>query len=128
MTHKKKNVLVVDDSLTVRLYHRHLIEQIDMNVEEAANGFEGLEKLLGEEFNLVLVDINMPKMDGYTMVTKMRDIAANDSTPVIMISTEAEAADMDKAYIAGANLYLTKPARPDVLSTIVSMLTGLERQ
>ena len=127
MTQKKK-VLVVDDAVTVRMYHRHILEQIGFAVEEAANGYEGLEKSLGEKYDLFLVDINMPKMDGYTMVAKMREDQTNQSTPVMMISTEAEAVDRDKAYSAGANVYLTKPAKPEDLSTAVKMLAGLEKR
>ena len=127
MTQKKK-VLVVDDAVTVRMYHRHILEQIGLQVEEAANGYEGLEKALGEKFDLFLVDINMPKMDGYTMVAKMREDETNQSTPVMMISTEAEEIDRDKAYSAGANVYLTKPAKPEDLSTAVKMLAGIEKR
>lgn len=119
-----KKILVVDDAATVRAYHRQVISALGFAVEEAANGYEGLEKALAEKFDLFLVDVNMPKMDGYTMVKHLREDAGNQATPVMMISTEAETQDRDLAYQAGANIYLTKPARPDELGIYVRMLAG----
>lgn len=123
-----KKVLVVDDAVTVRMYHRHILEEIGLEVAEAANGYEGLEKALSETFALFLVDINMPKMDGYTMVIKLREQEEHRATPVLMISTEAEQQDRDRAYEAGASFYLTKPARPEDLTVAVSMLAGVRRR
>jgi two-component system, chemotaxis family, chemotaxis protein CheY len=123
-----KKVLVVDDAVTVRMYHRGILEGVGLEVREAANGYEGLEKALQERFGLFLVDVNMPKMDGYAMVRKLREQEEHRAAPVVMISTEAEQQDRDKAYAAGANFYLTKPARPDELITTVSMLAGITRR
>ena len=122
-----KRVLVVDDAVTVRMYHRHVLEAVGLRVDEAANGYEGLEKALSDSYDLFLVDVNMPKMDGYTMVWKLRaGDGPNADAPVMMISTEAEARDSAKAYLAGANFYLTKPAKPEDLTVLASMLAGVE--
>lgn len=120
----QKKVLVVDDSATVRMYHRQIIESIGMEVIEAENGYEALEKALSFHFDLFLVDINMPKMDGYTFVRAIRKESCFRSTPVIMISTEAEALDSRQSYEAGANFYLIKPVRPEDLLTNVRLMTG----
>jgi len=61
-----KRVLVIDDATTVRLYYRQILEARGFAVEEAGNGYEGLEKALAGQFDLYVVDVNMPKMDGYT--------------------------------------------------------------
>ena len=121
-----KKVLVVDDAVTVRMYHRSILESAGLTVEEAANGYEGLEKALSEQYALFLVDVNMPKMDGYRMVRRLREQQETRSTPVVMISTEAQQQDGEQAYQAGANLYLTKPVRPEDLSLIVGMLAGTQ--
>ncbi len=117
-------VLVVDDAATVRMYHRAILETGGFAVEEAANGYEGLEKALSTTFDLVLVDVNMPKMDGYSLVRALRGQPATASLPAILISTEAEASDARQGYAAGANLYLVKPVRPDDLTLNARMLTA----
>ena len=118
-----KRILIVDDAATVRLYHREILETANYAVEEAMNGIEALEKALQSPFDLYLVDINMPKLDGYGF---LRELRGQDlpQAPAIMISTEAQANDEQRAYIAGANLYLIKPVKPDRLLTQVRLLLG----
>lgn len=115
--------LVVDDSGTVRSYHSAILESIGFRVEQAGNGFEALEITLGTRFDLLVVDVNMPVMDGYTLVESVRRQALGPEVPIIMISTEREATDSDEAYRRGANLYLVKPADPDQLEMTARMLT-----
>ena len=115
-------ILIVDDSLTVRMYHRQILEKEGYECDEAENGMEALEKAQLHEYALFLVDINMPVLDGYSFVKRLRDGEGNNA-PVIMVSTESEAMDMDIAYESGASMYLIKPARPDDLVLNVKMLT-----
>lgn len=119
-----KRVLVIDDAATVRMYYRQILESQGFTVEEADNGYEGLEKALSSRFDLYLVDVNMPKMDGYTLLRAIRQEPSIRATPAIMISTEAQEQDMKAAYAAGANLYFQKPARPEVLILNARLLTG----
>lgn len=119
-----KKILIVDDAMTVRMYHRKLMESMGFEVTEAENGIEALEKGMTERFDLFLVDVNMPKMDGYKLVEEMRQNDALVAMPVIMVSTEEEESDKDKAYMAGANYYIVKPAKPDELKEYVSLLVG----
>ncbi|MCH9813676.1 MAG: response regulator [Epsilonproteobacteria bacterium] len=118
-----KKVLVVDDSKTVRQYHKEILKQNGYDAYEAENGMEALEKTLIEDFELFLVDINMPVMDGYSFVKELRTNDKHAYTPVIMISTEAEDHDRISAYKNGANLYFTKPVKPDDLIGSVEILT-----
>jgi two-component system chemotaxis response regulator CheY len=120
-----KRVLLIDDAATIRLYHRSILEPLGFEVEEAANGYEALEKILTRPFDLLLVDVNMPMMDGYTLVKTLRqnDQGLND-IPVIIISTESELCDARAAYLVGANLYLNKPLKPPVLSCYARLLSG----
>lgn len=122
-----KRILVIDDATTVRMYYRQVLEAQGFAVEEAGNGYEGLEKALMESFDLYIVDVNMPKMDGYTLLRAIRQEPAICATPVIMISTEGQVQDANAAYAAGANLYFNKPVKPDVLALTVRMLTGEKR-
>jgi len=118
-----KKVLVVDDSKTVRLYHKDILEKNGFSVDEAENGYEALEKSMVNQYALMLVDINMPVMDGYSYVKKLREESVHTLTPVIMISTEAEDHDRVDAYKNGANLYFIKPIKPDMLIGSVNILT-----
>jgi two-component system chemotaxis response regulator CheY len=120
-----RRVLVVDDARTVRAYYRDILERAFIDVTEAANGLEGLEKVSEALPDLLLVDINMPKMDGYAMLRAIRGAEATRSIPAIMISTEAEERDANRAYEAGANVYLIKPVRPDQLRSFAQLLLGL---
>ena len=118
-----KRILIVDDAATVRMYHRNILESAGYTVEEAMNGIEALEKALQAPFDLYIVDINMPKLDGYGFLRQLRgeDIP---QAPAIMVSTEAAAHDQTVAYQAGANGYLVKPVKPVQLLTHVRLLLG----
>jgi two-component system chemotaxis response regulator CheY len=121
-----KRILIIDDAATVRMYHRNILQEAGYTVEEAVNGLEALEKALQSQFDLYLVDVNMPKLDGYAFLRELRaqDIA---QAPAIMISTEATEADRKRAYAAGANLYLVKPIQPEQLLAPVALLLGETR-
>lgn len=119
------HVLIIDDSGTVRLYYREVLEAAGFDVDEAINGFEGLEKLMNESFDLIIVDVNMPKMDGYTFLDQLRRSPELQHVPAIMISTEARDADQAKAYAVGANFYLVKPVSPDGLASCARLMTGV---
>jgi len=114
--------MVVDDSKTVRSYHGSILRELGINVLEAENGMEALEKGLDNEINLYLVDVNMPVMDGYSFVSELRKQPKGRSTPVIMITTQEERTDKIEAFRVGANLFETKPIKPDALKGYLQLL------
>lgn len=118
-----KRVLIVDDAGTVRMYHRNILDAAGYSVDEAVNGIEALEKALSTPFDLYIVDINMPKLDGYGFLRQLR---AEDlpQAPAIMVSTEAALDDQTLAYQAGANCYLVKPVKPAQLLAHARLLLG----
>lgn len=116
-------VLVVDDAATVRLYHSRLLADAGFRVDEAANGLEAVESALLTAFDLFVIDVNMPKMDGYACVEALRGDNVGSTAPVVMISTEDRPGDADRAYRAGANLYLVKPVDGERLIRVATMLT-----
>jgi two-component system, chemotaxis family, chemotaxis protein CheY len=118
-----KRVLVIDDAKTIRLYKRCILEKNGYEVEEAVNGIDALEKALSSRFDLYIVDINMPILDGYGFLQRVRTENIYQP-PAMMVSTESAARDKEIAYLSGANLYLVKPAKPDELLTFVRLLTG----
>ena len=118
-----KRILIVDDAATVRLYHRNILEEAGYEVVEAVNGVEALERALQEHFDLYVVDVNMPKLDGYGFLRELR-IQNQPQVPAVMVSTEASDADRLRAYQAGANLYLLKPTKPEQLLAPIALLLG----
>jgi len=120
-----KKILVVDDAATVRMYHKKILEDAGFEVEKAVNGLEAFEKALLNDYDLYIVDINMPKLDGYSFVKKLRETENVRQSPVIMVTTEAEEKDMDKAFEKGANFYFIKPVKPEEFSKYCKLLTGV---
>jgi two-component system, chemotaxis family, chemotaxis protein CheY len=121
----KARILIVDDSSLVRLYYRAALKKAGFEVEQAINGIEALERALSQSFDLVIVDVNMPRMDGFTFVRALRRIATDvASMPALMISTEAEMQDIADGRAAGANFYLVKPVSEVELVRHVCVLTG----
>lgn len=118
-----KRILIIDDAATVRMYHRNILEEAGYSVAEAFNGLEALERALSSPFDLYIVDINMPKLDGFGFLRQLRseDIV---QAPAIMVSTESASNDQIAALRAGASCYLTKPVRPETLLIHVRLLLG----
>lgn len=122
---RKLRVLVVDDASLVRRFYRQALEGAGYEVDEALNGLEALEKLLAAPADLLIVDINMPQMDGLTFLKVLRRQALPTcGIPAVVISTEAQAQDVVAAREAGANHYLVKPVRPDDLTEYAALLAG----
>jgi two-component system chemotaxis response regulator CheY len=119
---RKAHILVIEDGITMRMFYR--LETAGFEVEEAVNGMEGVERAMSESFDLLVVDVNMPKMDGYEVIRTVRGDATLWRVPIIIISTEDKEQDALKAYEAGANFYLTKPVRPNDLIEMARLLTG----
>jgi two-component system, chemotaxis family, chemotaxis protein CheY len=122
---RSPRVLVVDDGITMRLFYRSVLEAAGFVIEEAINGVEGYEKALTQLFDLMIVDINMPKMDGYSMLRAIRGVSAIQGIPAVTISTEAGDRDATRAYEAGANFYMVKPVGPDELAQVARLMTGI---
>jgi len=128
VTRNEKIVLVIDDAALTRLYYRSILEEAGFRVEEALNGLEALEKLLTRCADLLIVDVNMPQMDGFTFLEllrrKERPLAA---IPALVTSTESAETDFAAARAAGANYYLVKPIGREMLVEFASMLCGVPR-
>ena len=119
-------ILIVDDASLVRLYYRDALERAGFKVDEAMNGLEALEKLLVAPVDLLIVDVNMPKMDGLTFLKILRrQNLPTSSIPVLVTSTESAQHDLDAARDSGANFYLVKPIAQEVLVDYAAMLCGV---
>jgi two-component system, chemotaxis family, chemotaxis protein CheY len=125
MVERRTRILVVDDASLVRLYYRRILEAAGYEIDEAINGVEALEKLLETAPDLLIVDINMPQMDGLTFLSELRRRPLPQSAiPALVTSTESGVHDKDAARAAGANFYLVKPLDADMLVEHAAMLCG----
>ena len=125
VTGPKPRILVVDDSSLVRLYCREVLERAGFEVEQAINGIEAMEKVLEQTFDLVIVDVNMPRMDGFSFIRVLRGSAPQVATlPALVVTTEAGPQDREEARASGANFYLVKPLSELDLLRHVAVLTG----
>ena len=114
--------LIVDDSRFVRDYLRGLLEKMDIDCEEAADGQAGMSQLHDSEpFDLALIDWNMPIMDGFDMLKNMRAEGYSD-VKVMMVTTEAEDDFIIRSLDAGADEYLMKPFDGEALAEKLAML------
>lgn len=119
---KQKVILVADDSEMVRNFHSYILKNAGFKIISAIDGADALEKLLQHDIDLVATDINMPNMDGYELVKRIRATEGFADLPIIMISTESEAKDKQKGFDAGANVYIIKPTPPDQLVESINLL------
>jgi two-component system, chemotaxis family, chemotaxis protein CheY len=126
MADRKMRILVVDDANLVRLYYGEILEEAGFEVEEALNGLEALERLLASPPDAVIVDVNMPLMDGVTFLGALRRQALPlSSIPTLVTSTESKATDIKAARVAGANFYSPKPVRREDLARTMAMFCGV---
>lgn len=121
-----KRILVVDDASLVRMFYRTALEQAGFAVEEARNGVEAMEKLLGAPVDMMVVDVNMPQMDGFTFLQALRRRQLPlSATPALVITTESAPQDLEAARAAGANFFLVKPVTAQQLVSYALAISGL---
>jgi DNA-binding response OmpR family regulator len=114
-----KSILIVEDELRIRFLLRDYLMKENFNVFEASDGEEGLIAFSNQKIDLVILDIMMPKMDGITMLEKLREVS---TVPVILLTAKGEEEDKLQGYDCGADDYITKPFSPKVLIAKVKAL------
>ncbi len=121
-----KTVLVVDDSVSMRQMVTFTLKGAGFAVVEAGDGKEAVAKLNGgAKPNLVITDLNMPNMDGISLIKEIRGMAAHKFTPVLMLTTEAADNKKKEGQSAGATGWIVKPFNPDqMLATIKKVMPG----
>ena len=115
----KKKILIVDDCKTTRKLLSFMLKSAGFDTIEAVNGLMALEKLAFNEVDLILTDLNMPKMDGLELIKEVRNYEDFKHIPIIMVTTEADEDHKKRGLSLGANAYLTKPVSKEVLVNTV---------
>jgi two-component system chemotaxis response regulator CheY len=118
-----KRILTIDDSKTMRDMLRFTLVDAGYDVLQAVDGQDGLDVLRKERVDVVITDINMPKLDGYGVIRHLRADAGYDDTPILVLSTESDQKTKDIGRDAGATGWLVKPFDPDQLVEIVRQVS-----
>jgi two-component system, chemotaxis family, chemotaxis protein CheY len=118
------NILTVDDSASIRMTIRIALTNSGYAVTEAVDGLDGLNKMKSGNFDMIVTDLNMPNMDGLSMIRALRQLPAYMGTPVVFLTTESDAELKQQAKAAGATGWLTKPFEPDSLVKITRKVLG----
>jgi two-component system, chemotaxis family, chemotaxis protein CheY len=115
--------LIVDDSRSMRMIIGRIIREIGFEIFEASDGQDGLVRLEEKGApDLILVDWNMPGMNGYEFVSAVRALPAYNSAKIMMVTTESEVGQITKALDAGANEYVMKPFTADIIRDKLAIL------
>ncbi|MBO8166970.1 MAG: response regulator [Kosmotoga sp.] len=118
-------VLLVDDSGVTRKFHSYVLKSAGFEVVEAVEGAEALDLLfLHADFDCVIADLNMPGMDGITLIRKIRESEAFEDLPIIVITTLDKPEDKRRGIEAGADFYLVKPVDPKLLIDSTELAIG----
>lgn len=119
-----KRILTVDDSATMRDMLRFTLEKAGYQVVQGVDGRDGLTKLAENGADVIITDVNMPVMDGLTLIREVRTQPAHKSTPILVLTTEASQAMKDKGRAAGATGWIVKPFDPEKLLAVVKKVSA----
>ncbi|MBK5965240.1 two-component system response regulator [Thiocystis minor] len=117
-----KTIMVVDDSASLRNVVGIALKGAGYDVIEAADGKDALAKLTGQKVHLIVSDVNMPNMDGITLVRELKKLPNYKFTPIMMLTTESQPEKKQAARDAGAKAWLLKPFQPPTLLDAVAKL------
>jgi len=113
-------ILTVDDSSTMRQMITFTLKGAGFEVLEAGDGVEALEVAAGKKLDLIITDVNMPRMDGITLVQRLRALPQFKFTPILVLTTESDASMKQKGKEAGATGWIVKPFSPEKLLDVVN--------
>jgi CheY-like chemotaxis protein len=119
----RKKILLVDDSSTVLMMERMILGKASYEIAVAVDGFEAVERARAERPDLILMDIVMPRLDGFGAIKAIRDDPGLKHIPIVIVSTKSEAPRVDEAMRLGCQDYTTKPINgPELLAKIRALI------
>ncbi len=118
----EKTILVVDDAASIRQVVSMTLKGAGYQVIDACDGKDALSKLTGQKINLIITDINMPNMDGITLIKEVKKLDRYRFTPIMVLTTESQDQKKREGQMAGAKAWVVKPFQPPQLLTAVSKL------
>ena len=117
-----KTIMIIDDSPSIRQVVNLTLRKVGYDVIEASDGEDGLKKLFGQKVNLIVCDVNMPKMDGITFLKNLKAMPNYKYMPVIMLTTESQEAKKQEGKLAGAKAWVVKPFKPEQMIEAIEKL------
>ena len=124
---RRHRILIVEDSPTMRQLLVFALKRLrNADITEAQDGLDGLRKVTSDEYDLALVDINMPVMDGLKLISLIREEDNLKDMPIVVITTEGAGEDRERALALGANEYLTKPIQANRVLQVAKGLLKME--
>lgn len=118
-----KTIMTVDDSASLRQMVSFVLRGASYEVIEAVDGLDALSKLNGQDLDLFLSDINMPKMDGIELTRKLRAMPQYKFVPIVLLTTESHPEKKQEGKSAGATAWIVKPFNPDQLLAVVKKVS-----
>jgi two-component system chemotaxis response regulator CheY len=119
-----KTILTVEDSSTIRQLMNQTLVDAGYRVIEAHNGLEALERMADKKVDMLITDLNMPKMDGINLIRHVRKNSDNRFLPILMLTSENPEQRREEVKTAGASAWIAKPFKPTQLVKIVQMILG----
>ncbi len=119
-----KRIITVDDAATMRRLVGYTLRGVGHEVLEAEDGEDALRVLGQQSVDLVITDVNMPKMDGIELVRRLRALPRYQVTPILLLTTESDPEKKQQGKLAGATGWITKPFQPDQLIAAVAKVTA----
>ena len=119
-----RTIMTVDDSASVRQMVSFTLKNAGYGVVEAGDGQEALDKLASSSVNMVITDLNMPRIDGIELIRRLRANPSHKFMPIIMLTTESQASKKQEGKSAGATGWIVKPFKPEQLLAVVKKVLG----
>jgi len=119
-----KTIMTVDDSASIRMIVLFTLKDLGHEIVMASNGKEALMKMEKKKIDLLISDVNMPELDGISLVKKVRAIPAYKFIPIIMLTTESDAEKKYEGRKAGISSWVVKPFKPEQLLAVVKRMLG----
>ncbi|MBC7320422.1 response regulator [bacterium] len=119
-----KSILIVDDAVSMRGLVAMTLRNAGYEVIEASDGKDALKKLETKRVNLIITDLNMPNMDGITLIKTLKSMPTFKLIPIVMLTTESQAEKKLEGQKAGAKAWIVKPFKPDTLLDVVRKIIG----
>lgn len=117
-------IMGVDDSPSMRQMVQFTLKAAGYDVVDAVDGVDALEKISGQAIDLFLTDVNMPRMDGITLIKQIRGLPEHKFTPILMLTTESGEDKKSEGKAAGATGWIVKPFNPDQLLSTIQRVLG----
>ncbi len=119
-------ILVVEDSPSMRKYIALSLKLYGYKLILAVDGMDALEKITGKKVDLIITDLNMPNMDGFELIKRIRRLEEFEKLPIIVLSSLSETYDIKESIRIGANTYILKPFNIEVIQSEVQKLIGIK--